>query len=103
MLEDILRTPGVEATVKRRSALEIHDQGQISKLLNRLQRVGLLSNNADGAPIRGEANQWRLTPTGRQLVDALAGQEQPVSAGRASTKPASAAVSAGTLDSREGR
>jgi AcrR family transcriptional regulator len=41
----------------------ISDQGQISKLLARLERIGLIVNTGDGH-LKGEANAWRLTPKG---------------------------------------
>lgn len=49
----------------------ISDQGQISKLLARLQRIGLLQNAADGAHDKGEANQWVLTNTGQQVTHSI--------------------------------
>jgi DNA-binding MarR family transcriptional regulator len=42
------------------------DQGQISKLLARLSRLGLIENTGEGQP-RGAANSWRLTPEGIEL------------------------------------
>jgi AcrR family transcriptional regulator/DNA-binding MarR family transcriptional regulator len=42
------------------------DQGQVSKLLSRLDRIGLIENTA-GEPGRGGPNAWTLTPRGRQL------------------------------------
>lgn len=42
------------------------DQGQISKLLNRLARLGLIENNGAGQPL-GAANAWQLTDRGEQL------------------------------------
>jgi AcrR family transcriptional regulator len=47
-------------------AAGIHDQGQISKLLARLQRLGLIENTGDGQ-IRGEPNAWRLTAKGHEV------------------------------------
>jgi AcrR family transcriptional regulator len=48
-------------------AAGVSDQGQISKLLSRLRRLGLVSN--DVAPrARGEANSWTLTARGAELV-----------------------------------
>jgi AcrR family transcriptional regulator len=44
----------------------VTDQGQISKLLARLERLGLAENTGDGHA-KGEPNAWRLTPRGRQL------------------------------------
>jgi AcrR family transcriptional regulator len=46
------------------------DQGQVSKLLARLRRIGLLENSADLAE-RGKPNAWRLTATGKQVQLAL--------------------------------
>jgi AcrR family transcriptional regulator len=48
----------------------IADQGQISKLLGRLQRLGLISNTGLG-PGRGAPNAWTLTATGRQLTKSI--------------------------------
>ncbi len=48
----------------------IHDQGQISKLLGRLERLGLIANYGAGQA-RGEANAWGLTPKGQEVETAL--------------------------------
>jgi AcrR family transcriptional regulator len=48
-------------------AAGVHDQGQISKLLARLERLGLLHNNGDGQP-RGEPNAWMLTDRGAAIA-----------------------------------
>jgi AcrR family transcriptional regulator len=50
---------------------EIVDAGQASKLLGRLAQYGLLENAATGGRERGEANQWRLTQTGRRVVRSI--------------------------------
>ncbi|HEY1687306.1 MAG TPA: TetR/AcrR family transcriptional regulator [Solirubrobacteraceae bacterium] len=51
----------------------ISDQGQISKLLRRLQEHGLIVNAVeDKAGARGEANSWRLTSTGGRLAHGIA-------------------------------
>jgi AcrR family transcriptional regulator/DNA-binding MarR family transcriptional regulator len=55
----------------------IHDQGQVSKLLARLQRADLIAN---GALERGNgaANAWSLTVSGRQVTDGIrAHSERP--------------------------
>jgi AcrR family transcriptional regulator len=44
----------------------VSDQGQISKLLARLERLGLAANTGDGH-LKGERNAWRLTPKGVQV------------------------------------
>ncbi len=46
----------------------IGDQGQTSKLLSRLARLGLLVN---GEPVKGERNKWVLTTTGRQVTRSI--------------------------------
>jgi AcrR family transcriptional regulator len=48
-------------------AAGISDQGQISKLLARLTRLGLLENASDGASERGGPNAWMLTAKGREV------------------------------------
>jgi len=48
----------------------VHDQGQISKLLNRLERLGLIHNAGHGQP-RGEPNAWTLTTRGTRVAEAL--------------------------------
>jgi AcrR family transcriptional regulator/DNA-binding MarR family transcriptional regulator len=44
----------------------IADQGQISKLLARLQHLGLIENSGDGQ-VRGGPNAWTLTPKGAEF------------------------------------
>lgn len=44
----------------------IEDQGQISKLLTRLQRLGLVENSGAGQA-RGAPNAWTLTDLGREV------------------------------------
>jgi AcrR family transcriptional regulator/DNA-binding MarR family transcriptional regulator len=48
----------------------IPDQGQISKLLARLERIGLLNNTGQGH-VKGEANAWRLTARGKQVTQTI--------------------------------
>ena len=50
---------------------DMHDQGQISKLLGRLRRLGLVQN-AGGGQAKGEANAWRLTALGERVTEQLA-------------------------------
>jgi AcrR family transcriptional regulator len=52
----------------------IADAGQISKLLTRLCRFGLIENQGAGAAARGEPNAWTLTEKGKEVQDAIAGQ-----------------------------
>ena len=53
----------------------IADQGQMSKLLARLQRLGLWIENRRGRtaaePFRGERNRWALTARGERVIDAV--------------------------------
>jgi AcrR family transcriptional regulator len=50
----------------------ITDQGQSSKLLARMHKLGLIENKG-GDPARGEPNAWILTTTGQQIHDSIAG------------------------------
>jgi AcrR family transcriptional regulator len=50
----------------------IADQGQASKLLARLHKLGLIENQG-GDPARGEPNAWTLTTTGRQVHNTITG------------------------------
>lgn len=48
----------------------ITDQGQISKLLARLQRLALTENTGDGHA-KGEPNAWQLTTKGQELAQSI--------------------------------
>jgi hypothetical protein len=50
----------------RPDAAGVSDQGQISKLLLRLQNLGLICNSGDG-PAKGEPNAWQLTSKGQEV------------------------------------
>ncbi len=54
------------------AAAEMTDQGQISKLLARLEGLGLIHNVGEGH-VKGAANAWRLTGRGEQVERALRG------------------------------
>jgi AcrR family transcriptional regulator len=56
-------------------AAEIADQGQISKLLARLEGVGLLENT--GGHTQGVPNAWHLTPRGEEILRAGTSQDHP--------------------------
>jgi AcrR family transcriptional regulator len=47
-------------------AAGIADQGQVSKLLTRLQNLGLIHNEGEGQP-RGAPNAWALTAKGQEV------------------------------------
>jgi AcrR family transcriptional regulator len=49
---------------------DLHDQGQVSKLLARLERIGLLANTGEGHT-KGEPNAWRLTGLGERVTEHL--------------------------------
>jgi AcrR family transcriptional regulator len=62
----------------RRIAAEagIGDQGQVSKLLARLEHLGLIHNNGIG-PVKGAPNAWALTARGEQVERAITVQTAP--------------------------
>jgi AcrR family transcriptional regulator len=70
VLECVERRPGVSNREVADSA-GIKDPGQISKLLARLERLGLLANTGEGAQTKGEPNAWQLTPLGWQVAQRL--------------------------------
>ena len=68
VLEALAEQPGL-SNRQVADAAEVSDQGQISKLLARLERYGLLEN--DRPPGKGEANAWSLTIAGRQVAQVV--------------------------------
>jgi AcrR family transcriptional regulator len=60
-------------------AAGVSDQGQISKLLARLEHLGLIANVGEG-PAKGEPNAWTLTPKGAEVERAI-GAESGSNAG----------------------
>ncbi len=48
----------------------IHDPGQVSKLLRRLESLGLLANTGEGHA-KGEPNAWSLTPKGAKVAQSI--------------------------------
>jgi AcrR family transcriptional regulator len=69
VLATIAADPGV-SNRKIGDRAGAQDQGQISKLLARLQRNGLIENHGKGHPT-GEPNAWTLTPRGQAVHTAL--------------------------------
>ena len=69
VLECIAGHPGVSNRVVADHA-GIADPGQISKLLRRLERLGLTANDG-GGHLNGEPNAWKLTPLGDQVAQRL--------------------------------
>jgi len=51
----------------------VHDQGQISKLLGRLEHLGLIANDAAGRG-RGAPNAWGLTARGQEVEQTIRAQ-----------------------------
>jgi DNA-binding MarR family transcriptional regulator len=54
-------------------AAGVADQGQISKLLWRLENLGLIKNSAIGRG-KGEPNAWTLTPKGHEVERSIRAQ-----------------------------
>jgi AcrR family transcriptional regulator len=52
------------------AAAGISDQGQISRLLARLERIGLIENTG-GEPASGEPKAWTLTTRGEQVLQTV--------------------------------
>jgi AcrR family transcriptional regulator len=69
----VLMAVGTHPGVSNRrvgDAADISDQGQISKLLTRLRRLGLIENSGFGQS-KGESNSWFLTERGREIEGAI--------------------------------
>jgi AcrR family transcriptional regulator len=58
-------------------AAGVGDQGQISKLLARLEHLGLLRNTGVGH-VKGEPNAWELTARGREVEQAIRGDSAAI-------------------------
>jgi AcrR family transcriptional regulator len=56
-------------------AAGVSDQGQISKLLARLEHLGLIANDGEGQA-RGEPNAWCLTPKGLDVERRIGRQSE---------------------------
>lgn len=69
VLERIAEQPGISNRQVADQA-GIADQGQMSKLLSRLQRLGLIRNTGEGHT-KGEPNAWTLTPTGLRVAQSI--------------------------------
>ena len=63
VLEAIAANPGGSNRTVAQAA-DVGDQGQISKLLMRLRKLGLVENH--GVPTKGEPNAWILSARGAQ-------------------------------------
>lgn len=69
VLRVIEASPGI-SNRKAGDRAGVSDQGQMSKLLTRLERLGLIANSGNGH-VKGEANAWRLTATGEQVTKSV--------------------------------
>jgi AcrR family transcriptional regulator/DNA-binding MarR family transcriptional regulator len=72
----VLGAIGVQPGASNRQVADhagISDQGQISKLLTRLEGLGLIQNSGGQQP-SGGPNEWRLTPRGEQVEHAVGAQ-----------------------------
>jgi AcrR family transcriptional regulator len=72
VLMAVAQNPGASNRIVGDSA-GIGDQGQISKLLARLSKLGLVTNSGLG-PGRGAPNAWTLTGKGVQVEQVLTGR-----------------------------
>jgi AcrR family transcriptional regulator len=71
VLEGVAEHPGASNREVAEHA-EIQDPGQVSKLLARLERLGLLANGGAGHA-RGEPNAWTLTSKGELVAQSVRG------------------------------
>ncbi len=74
VLETLAARPGLSNRVVGELA-GVPDQGQISKLLARLERLGLIANTSDGHS-KGESNAWSLTTLGERVTAHLSADGQ---------------------------
>ena len=69
VLEGVAERPGASNRVVAEHA-GIHDAGQVSKLLRRLESLGLLTNTGPGH-LKGEPNAWTLTAKGERVAQRI--------------------------------
>ncbi len=69
VLEGVAECPGASNRQIAKHA-GITDAGQVSKLLRRLERLGLLANTGPGHA-KGESNAWALTAMGEQVAQSI--------------------------------
>jgi AcrR family transcriptional regulator len=70
VLDGVASAPGASNRMVADHA-GITDQGQVSKLLSRLERLGLLANTGAGHHAKGEPNAWSLTDLGQNVAQGL--------------------------------
>jgi|HubBroStandDraft_2_1064218.scaffolds.fasta_scaffold00318_19 AcrR family transcriptional regulator len=69
VLAAIAEQPGA-SNIEIADQVDVTDQGQISKLLARLARLGLAQNTGAGQAM-GATNAWQLTPKGSEVESAI--------------------------------
>ncbi len=72
----VLTAVGAQPGASNRAVADaagVEDQGQISKLLRRLENLGLIQNTGRGHS-KGEPNVWTLTPRGNEVEQAIKAQ-----------------------------
>ncbi len=69
VLQAVAQTPGISNRAVGRAS-DVADQGQISKLLARLERLGLLDSGGRDHG-KGEPNAWRLTSLGERVMRSI--------------------------------
>ena len=74
VLAAVAAQPGLNYRQIARDA-GVADQGQMSKLLARLEGLGLIANGGESL-VRGEPNMWRLTKRGEELEQAIRTREE---------------------------
>lgn len=93
VLQAIARYPGASnREVSERAG--IVDQGQISKLLSRLETASVIANQSEGTS-RGAPNAWRLTEHGERVERGVEGRFGPGSADTGPQAEADAGVGRG--------
>jgi len=70
VLDGVATNPGASNRLVADHA-GITDQGQVSKLLSRLERLGLLVNTGAEYRVKGEPNAWSLTDLGENVAQGL--------------------------------
>jgi AcrR family transcriptional regulator len=70
-VEELVRAGEAPSNRQVADCAGIHDPGQVSKLLRRLEHLGLLANDGQSR-VSGEPNAWRLTPKGEQVTHSIA-------------------------------
>ena len=71
-LEAVAAHPGA-SNRRIADAAGVADPGQISKLLARLHKLGLVRNGGEGG-VKGEPNAWMLTPVGQRMHQTTIGR-----------------------------